>query len=116
MGITAGLTDEFRKSLSSCQYNLRMETVELAALLADGNIGVASVLKGILDKDYLFIEMLSYVMNQTHSEPSLIWVVYKDICDHDIDKTIEYLKKWNITKMINLNDYIKKNNPEARHY
>lgn len=84
--------------------------------IADGNPGVGKVLAEIAKKDESRINPIHAAILITKSDSTLIWIVYKDICDYDIDKTISYLVNWYTNSSIDLNKYIKIYNPEARHH
>ena len=91
------------------------DAVDKIAAISNGNPGVMSMLIEIHKVKPNLLNPLNVMMDLTRSDSSLLWIVYKDICNHDADKTITYLKEWcNTTE--NLNDHIKKHNPEARHF
>ncbi len=84
--------------------------------MANGNPGVVEVLAKIATIDVNFLNPLKIMMDLTDSNHTLLWIVYKDICEFDIDKTMDYLKTWFSNHHVNLNDYIKITHPDGRHF
>lgn len=62
--------------------------------IAQGNVGVVQVLIKIIEKDPIFINPLGIAILLTKSKSYAIWLVYKNMCNHDIDKTMKVLREW----------------------
>lgn len=84
--------------------------------MSNGNPGVVRVLSEISKQNAAILNPLHIMIKLTKTKSSLLWIVYKDICEFDINKTIKYLEDWYSNTSVNLNEYIKTNNPEARHF
>jgi hypothetical protein len=62
--------------------------------ISKGNIGVLQVLIEIAKDDVIFLNKLWLAIFLTDSEGYGIWLVYKDMCKHDIEKTKVALEEW----------------------
>jgi len=62
--------------------------------IAQGNVGVVNVLAQIFEKDPIFLNPLGIAIVLTKSKSYGIWLVYKDMCKNDIDKTMKVLREW----------------------
>ena len=62
--------------------------------IAQGNVGVVQVLIKIIEKDPIFINPLGIAILLTKSKSYAIWLVYKNMCNYDIDKTMKVLREW----------------------
>ena len=63
--------------------------------LCQGNPGALNVLIE-LHKAYgdQFFIPLAIALELTQTKAPNIWIVFKDICNHDLEKTRDYLKDW----------------------
>jgi len=67
---------------------------QLILTVAQGNVGVVNALIKIIEKDPIFINPLAIAMALTNSKSFGIWLVYKDMCKYDVEKTMETLRSW----------------------
>lgn len=77
--------------------------------------GAYKVMRLILDKDEKMFNFICIQLDLRFSFFPLVWIVYHDISNCDLDLTIEYLKEWSYSKITDLNDYIKLYSPGERH-
>lgn len=66
----------------------------LIVAISKGNVGVVNVLCQIVRKDPMFLNPLGIAMELTESPSFGIWLVYKDICKFDVEKTMQTLREW----------------------
>ena len=72
-----------------------------------GNPGALKVLLALNVDHQSVLVNLTNAMDLTKSESWGIWVVFKDVCSGDLDKTVDYLKRWYRTSVLPLQDYLK---------
>lgn len=82
------------------------DDIERMVKPSGGNPGAAMVLSDIAVNDPEFSNTLLTAIEQTSTRSLYLWVVYKDLCKYDIEKTIEYLKKWVTTSTQSLDLYV----------
>jgi hypothetical protein len=62
--------------------------------VAQGNPGAFNVLGKIMETDAKFLNPLCIALLLTQSKSYGLWVVFKDMCKFDIQKTMATLKDW----------------------
>lgn len=82
------------------------DDIERMVKASEGNPGAAMVLSDIAVNDPEFSNTLLTAIEQTSTRSLYLWVVYKDICKYDIEKTMEYLKGWFTTSTQSLDLYV----------
>lgn len=70
-----------------------MDTSEVVRL-CQGNPGAIRVLMSISSIEPMFMNPLTIALDLTGSKSYGLWVVYKDMCGFDIQKTMDTLKRW----------------------
>lgn len=88
------------------------KTITKIIKIAGGNPGALSVAQQIAEKDTISFEKLYMMTLLKNPKSYMLWVVYKDICKEDINKTIQYLNGWHSNATATLKEHISTNNPE----
>lgn len=84
------------------------EMVKIMTNLAQGNIGALTCLMEIFKSDPVFINPLGIAISLTNTESSSLWIVYKDICKFDIEKTKKLLSEWFDNSTLPLQEWLDK--------
>jgi hypothetical protein len=91
------------------EIGLNMSIMEALILMSEGNPGAATVLAELAKREDGFIWILS--LDDMNIRGTQIWVGYKDVCESNIEKFIEAIKKRD-KKMI---DYINEVGEKGNH-
>ena len=90
---------DMKKESENALYNI------LPAL--KGNPGALQVVMKIAETDPMFLNPLGIAIFMTRTNASAIWIVYKNICDQNIDKTKTILSDWFENSILNLEEWCK---------
>ena len=80
--------------------------MENILILSNGNPGVSNVLLEILKINPVFLNHLSIALQLTNSNTSYLWVIYKNVCNKDINKTMKTLSEWFDNSTETLEDWL----------
>lgn len=85
---------------------LNMSPKDLMVKTCNGNPGALTVLANIYKKFGAEINPLCIAMIMTKSQGCALWIVYKDLCNYDTEKTNILLRDWYNNSTASLNDWL----------